>query len=184
MKKNNKKRKQYALTLAIGVGIVLLLGLLLVYNVVKIKNEEFKSYIINELKKDVNEGEKLKVNSVNYGSKRIVFDNLKLEIKHSKLYVDGELKFVDDDDLMVLTAYYYQPTNTYNIYVLTDDDEVYALTNVTKSKILESEFRELEIEDVDRLVLADVTIENELFGRLPEKYRVYVVSDGRLVLVR
>lgn len=177
-KKNNGK------TIMIGIVVVIVFGLLIFNGIVRNMNNSFEDYVKRVAISDVNEGETLRVNRIEYASKRIELGDIKLEVKNRKLYINNKVKYIDDDGVVAVTGYFYQPADTYYIYVLTGDEEVYSLTNVFEDEISEREFREHEIDDVDRLILLDITLEDEFVGQLSERNRVYVQVDEDLILLR
>lgn len=179
MNKENKMK-----SLIIGIIIVILLGLLIGYNLLNKNDNVLKKYIIETVKEDVRDGEKIEVNDVIFASSIIEINTIKFEIKKGKLYINNKFKYVDDDRAISVTGYYYQPTGTYNIYVLTDDEEVYSLTNVLETELLEYNFIEHEIDDIDKLILVDITLEDRMIGQLPERNRVYAKIDEELVWIK
>lgn len=185
------KKIKNLISIVIGIVLILILGLFLIYSAIINNADKLERFIITEVEKDVSSGERLKVNNLVYASKKLIMNqDLKLEVKHGSLYINGKFKNIDEDDrILSVTGYFYQPGNTYNIYVLTDDNEVYYLKDVYYEEIFEDDFREYEyndddLDDVERLVLVDITIEDDYVGQLPERYRVYAKINNRIIHLR
>lgn len=180
----NKKKKNKSKTFYIGIILVILFGLFIIYSIFNTMNKKIEKFVIEMVESDVSNGENLKVNKIEYASKKIEIGELKLEVKNRKLYINDRIKYIDDDGVIAVTGYLYQPANTYHIYVLTGDEEIYSLTNVNASEVLEYKFIDTEIEDVDKLILVDITLENKVVGQLPERNRAYAIIDEDIVLIR
>ena len=128
----NKKQNKLII---ICIALVLIVTLAVILGIINNKNSKLKEFVIETAEKDIEEGDKLTVNKVVMASKKLEIYELKIRVKNGKLYINDKLKEIEGETIDTVTGYYYQPTDVYNLFVLTKNNKIYNLPNIDKHAI-------------------------------------------------
>ena len=170
-------------TFAIGI-IFIVLGLIIISYAIMFNNDKrFKEFVIDTVEDMEEDEQDVDVEKIYASSKKIQLKDEKIRVKGNKLYINDRVKEIDGEKIVRVTGYYYQPADTYNIFVLTASHKIYSIPNVFKSGLMEHDLEYTGISDVSKLILLEVTVEDEMIGLLPERNRVYALVNSELVLV-
>lgn len=177
------KKKIEKKTIIIGICFIVLGLIIISYGIMFNNDKRFKEFVIDTIDDMEEDGQDIEVNKIYNASRKLNMNNEKIRVKGNKLYINDTVKEIKGEKIVRVTGYYYQPADTYNIFVLTDSHKIYSIPNVFKSGLTSSDLEYAGISDVSKLILLDVTIEDEVMGYVPEKNRVYALVNNELVLV-
>ena len=100
---------------------------------------------------------------------------LAMEVINDEVKIGNTTKKIDGEKVVSITGYYYQPGGVTHLFALTESKKVYVLSYDVLSGIGDREFKETDVNDVERLVLYDVCVYAADIGQVDERNRVYAV---------
>lgn len=163
---------------------ILIIAILLVL-IIFVRNREDATVLTEEaIKEKLLEeftSETVTINDIERSSDTLKIKDNIFKIEEGNLNINGNNKEINVLEIKSITGYYNQPSDTYNLYLLTEKGSVYKATNVSADNINNTTFKETELSKVDSLLLIDLTIVDEMIGQIPERYRVYAEIEEDII---
>ncbi|MBQ2873495.1 MAG: hypothetical protein IJE89_05805 [Bacilli bacterium] len=166
---------------------ILIITILLVL-VIFIRNRENNTLLTEEeIKEKLLEdftSETVTINDIGRASDILKVNNNIFKIEDGVLNINGNNKEINIVEIKSITGYYNQPSDTYNLYLLTEKGSVYKATDVSSESISNPVFNETELKKVDSLLLIDLVIIDEMIGQTPERNRVYAEIEEDITQIK
>lgn len=131
----------------------------------------------------VTEKQQMTINKISHANNSITISNIKVNVENNNVKIDNTTKGIENDSINKVTGYFEQSADLIHIYVLTENKNVYKLSYSKTNGLTNETFKKINIDNVDDLVLADVTIIQDEIGETPEKYRIYVIKGKEVLLI-
>lgn len=131
----------------------------------------------------VTEKQQMSVNKIIYADNSLNIDNIDIKIENGNINIDNIIKVIEDETVVKVTGYFEQASNFIYIYVLTENKNIYKLNYSKETGLTNEMFKKISLDNIDDLVLADVTIVEDETEKTSNEYRVYAIRDREVLLV-
>ena len=139
----------------------------------------------DEIKKalEVNdENRTFTVNKVTYATDKFTINGINMEANGEKVILGGSSFESRGDNYKQITGYFDQPSDTYVVYVLSDNN-IWKIQNESQDLFENPSFESKNIINATDLILVECNETTAEFGETPLKYQVYALVNNKLKLI-
>ncbi len=131
----------------------------------------------------VTEKQQMTINEITYATSNLTINDYNVKVENNAVKINDTIKEIDNEPIEKVTGYFEQSADLIHIYTLSKNQNIYKLSFSKTNGLTDETFSNINLNNIDDLVLANVTIIQDEIGETPEKYRVYAIKDNEVLLV-
>lgn len=131
----------------------------------------------------VTEKQQMTINEITYATSNLTINDYNVKVENNAVKINDTIKEIDNELIEKVTGYFEQSADLIHIYTLSKNQNIYKLSFSKTNGLTDETFSKINLNNIDDLVLANVTIIQDEIGETPEKYRVYAIKDNEVLLV-